>query len=38
MAREEALIAEKEKAIKEGKPTGAEVEKGYVPSQGITLK
>lgn len=37
-AREQAQIAEKEAAIKRGTPQGGEVEKGYVPSQGITIK
>jgi hypothetical protein len=38
MAREQQLIDEKENAIKSGKTQGAEVEKGYVPSQGISIK
>lgn len=38
MAREQALIAERESAIKKGQPQGAEVEKGYVPSQGISIR
>lgn len=38
MAREQALIAEKEAAIKRGAPQGSEVERGYVPSQGISIK
>lgn len=38
MAREEAVIAEKEAAIKRGQPSGAEVEQGYVPSQGISIR
>jgi hypothetical protein len=38
IAREQKLIDEKESAIKRGTPQGGEVEKGYVPSQGITIK
>lgn len=38
MAREQALIAEREAAIKRGATQGAEVEKGYVPSQGISIR
>jgi hypothetical protein len=38
MAREQALINEKEKSIKQGATQGAEVERGYVPSQGISIR
>jgi hypothetical protein len=38
VAREQALIAERESAIKKGKPMGGEVEQGYVPSQGISIR
>lgn len=38
MAREQKLIDEKEAAIKHGSPKGGEVEQGYVPKQGITIK
>jgi len=38
MAREQRLIDDKEASIKGGNPQGGEVEKGYVPAQGISIK
>lgn len=38
MAREQELINAREAAIKEGATQGAEVERGYVPSQGISIR
>lgn len=38
MARELALIADREASIKRGATQGAEVEQGYVPSQGISIR
>ena len=38
MAREQQMIADREAAIKNGSTQGAEVEKGYVPSQGISIR
>jgi len=37
MAREQQLIKDKEDAMKRGQ-TGADLEKGYVPSQGISIR
>lgn len=38
MAREQQAIDEREASIKRGATQGAEVEKGYVPSQGIHIR
>lgn len=38
MAREQALINEKEASMKRGATQGGEVEQGYVPKQGITIQ
>lgn len=38
MAREQSAIDDKESAIKRGVTPGAEVEKSYVPSQGISIR
>lgn len=38
MAREQVLINEKESSIKRGALTGNEVEKGYIPAQGISIR
>ena len=38
MAREQKLIDEREAAMKRGATQGAEVEHGYVPSQGISIR
>lgn len=38
MAREQAAINEREASIKQGNTQGAEVERGYIPSQGISIR
>lgn len=38
MAREQAQVNEREASIKRGAPQGAEVERGYIPSQGISIR